>query len=423
MPRDHKKTADVFFKAAVFGMATWVLFNAIFFLGTHPAKWIATVFDRMVRLTLVYAPDSVFRDFLVHGLITGIAGFCVYVPNIAALFFVSHLLYETGVSTNAARFVNPLFRHFGLNGYSFQPLLFGFGCSVNAIISARSIVNPKHRLLTMLITPFASCGSKFGVYVMLISMVFEPHWAGTVLFGMYALGIVAAIASSLLFRKIFSIKKEALAGEIHAVLIKAPCMRTVLLQTLRDGLSFFLKAGSVIVVAACCIWTLSYWPGISQERYAELAAYAGKTHRQLPPRQTIAYHNSYAARLGQYAEPVFKPLGQNWKTSIALITSIAGRSTIISTLVTLYGIEQGPDSHRVLTHALTADTGFSKRSGLAMMVFVLLCGSCLASITMFFNETRSLLQTALFVAYPIVLAWAASSLFFTLGTIWVRTMG
>jgi ferrous iron transport protein B len=154
---------------------------------------------------------------------------------------------------------------------------------------------------------------------------------------------------------------------------------------------------------------LSYWPGVSSGQYHEIRERARQTGQIIPSRLSLSYHNSYAAAIGQFIEPVFRPLGQNWKTSIALVTSLAGRTAIISTLVTLYGIENSPESGNTLVHALSADPDFSRPGGIAMMIFVLLCGSCLASIMMFFNETKSYLLTSLFIAYPIAVAWAAGA--------------
>jgi len=401
-------------------IATWVLFNCIFFLGTNPSQWIDTLFQWLMRIVWNNVGTTTARDFLIFGFLTGVGGFLVYVPNIMLLFLFSHILHDTGISPRVARFVSPIFRFFGLNGESFQPMLFGFGCSVTAIHGAHYIQSPKNRLVTMLIAPFMSCGSKFGVYVLLISFVFTPRLAGTVMFALYLLGVFVAFISSFAFRAILRIGKETVFDEPEPTLLKKPDVLRIIKQTMIDGWEFCKKAGSVIVVAATIIWALSYWPGISQDKYKELEAYAQQTNQPIPSRYTLSYHSSYAARIGQFLEPAFKPLGQNWKNSIALVTSIAGRSTIISTLLTLYGIDYAPGSKDILTHALSADPDFSKLAGFAMMIFVLLCGSCLASIMMFYHETKSYLYTALFILYPIIVAWTASSLFYTLGRVWIR---
>lgn len=410
-----------YLKIVLFLVLTWVFFKCIFFLGTHPTKLINSLFQVMVLNVWHNVSNILLRDFLIFGLLTGVAGFLVYVPNILLLFLFSHTLFETGLTAKAARLIDPLFRPFGLNGYSFPPLLFGFGCSVNALHSAQNIDDKNNRLLTMLISPFMSCGAKFAVYILLISVVFPSNEAGTVLFGLYTIGIILALISAFVFRKILTIKKDDTDGEIADSPLKKPDLLRIIKETGKDGWIFCKKAGTVIVIASIIIWFFSYikaggiTPYISQEKYNELLEYAKETNATLPPRQSINLHNSYAAKFGRFIEPIFKPLGQDWKNSIALVSSLAGRGIIISSLVTMYGIEYSPEHEKILTKALQTDESFSKLSALALMLFTLLCGSCLASVTMFFHATKSIGLTTLFVLYPIIIAWLISAVFFQIG--------
>lgn len=405
------------FKIVLFLVLSWVLFNCIFFLGTHPTKLINSSFQFLFLKAWNNVSNILLRDFLVFGFLTGLGGFLVYVPNILLLFLFSHVLFETGLTVKAARLVDPLFRPFGLNGYSFPPLLFGFGCSVNALHSAQNIDNKKNRLLTMLITPFMSCGSKFAVYVLLISVVFSGREAGTVLFGLYIIGIVFSLVSALIFRTILKIKKDDTYEDITDSPLKKPDMMRIAKDTGKDGWIFCKKAGTVIVIASIIIWAFSYWPGISHAKYHELLEEANKIGQPIPPRITLSFHTSYAARFGQFIEPIFIPLGQNWKNSVALVSSLAGRGIIISSLITMYGIEYGPEGEKTLVKALQADESFSKLSALTLMLFVLLCGSCLASVTMFLHETKSIGLTALFGIYPVIVAWIVSVLFYQISKV------
>ena len=403
------------FKTVLFLALTWVFFNCIFFLGTHPTKLINSFFQFLFVKVWHNVSNIPVRDFLVFGFLTGLGGFLVYVPNILLLFLFSHILFETGLTVKAARLIDPLFRPFGLNGYSFPPLLFGFGCSVNALHSAQNIDNKDNRLLTMLITPFMSCGSKFVVYILLISVVFPGKEAGTVLFGLYTLGIVLALISAFAFRAILKFKKDDTHEEIPDSPLQKPDILRILKKTGKDGWIFCKKAGSVIVIASMVIWAFSYWPGISPDKYREILKEAHKIGQPVPSRITLSFHTSYAATFGRFIEPVFEPLGQDWKNSVALVSSLAGRTIIISSLVTMYGIEYGPEQEKTLAKALQTDESFSKLSALALMLFVLLCGSCLASVTMFFHATKSIGLTALFVIYPIIIAWIVSVLFYQIG--------
>lgn len=406
----------------LFLVISWLIFNAIFFLGTHPTQWIDSAFQYLFRVVWYTVSPVVMRDFLVFGFLTGLGGFLVYVPNIMLLFLFSHLLYETGLTARAASLLNPFFRLFGLNGYSFPPLLFGFGCSVNALHSAQYIDNKKNRLLTMLIAPFMSCGSKFAVYVLLISVVFKKELAGTVLFGLYAIGICFSLVSILVFRLLLKIEKDTAIEKLPYSPLKKlniTSLYKIGKQTLWDGWIFCKKAGSIIVIASMIIWAFSYWPGISQDKYNELVEYSKETGEPIPSRITLSFHTSYAAKFGYLIEPVFKPLGQDWKTSVAIVSSVAGRGIIISSLITMYGIEYSPEGKNILSKALQADKSFSKLSALTMMLFVLLCGSCLASVAMFFHATKSVNLTGLFVIYPIVIAWIVSVIFYQIGRLFI----
>jgi ferrous iron transport protein B len=403
---------NTFVKAIFFFPASWAVFYCIFFLGTHPAHLIDFFFQWLFRLTWHNVFTIWLRDFLVFGLLTGLGGFLVYVPNIVLLFFFSNIACDTGLSIKAARFVNPFFRLFGLNGNSFSSLVFGFGCSVNALQSAQSIENRKNRLLTMLVAPFMSCGSKFAVYVLLISVLFKPNEAPAILIGLYLIGISFALCSAFVFRRFLKIKPEDTFEEIPDEPLRKPHIVKLLSKTLNDGWIFCYKAGSVIVIASVVIWALSYLPGVSQEKYDQLVIKSNEMQQQLPSRLTLSFHNSYAAQFGQFIEPIFAPMGQNWKNSIAIVCSLAGRGAIISTLIIIYGIDLTPEGKNTLVYALQADPTFSKLSAATMMLFILLCGSCLASITMFYNHTKSKWLTVLFVIYPIVVGWVVSVVFY-----------
>lgn len=401
----------------LFLLATWFLFTAIFFLGTNPTKLIDWAFQKLFLYLWNTVDIIVLRDFLVFGLFTGIAGFLVYVPNIMLLFLFSHILFESGLTVKAARALDPFFRIFGLNGYSFPSLLFGFGCSVNALHSAENIKNKDNKLLTMLIAPFMSCGAKFAVYVLLISIVFGTKWAGTVMLVLYLIGITFALMSALIFRMFFKIKKDDTVVHLPDVPLKKVDFKRVGIHTLRDGWFFCKRAGTVIVVTSILIWASSYWPGISVEKYNEIKKQAEISGQPIPSRITYSFHMSALAKFGRIIEPVFRPMGQDWKNSVAIVSSLAGRGIIISTLITIYGIEYTPQGRKTLAHALQADEIFSKLSAMALMLFVLLCGSCLASITMFLNHTKSWFLTGIFVIYPIISAWVISVIFYQIGRI------
>ncbi|KMQ53001.1 Ferrous iron transport protein B [Chitinispirillum alkaliphilum] len=400
-------------KILIFAVSLWLVFNAIFFLGTHPTQLVDSLFQIVVRFVWFNVANETLRDFLVYGFLTGLFGFLIYVPNIAILFLMANFFHATGITGKAAEIADPIFRRLGLNGYSFPSLFFGFGCSVNAIHCAEtSIEDRKNRLVTMLISPFWSCGAKFAVFVMLISVVFEPRYAGSILFLLYILGISFSIFSAWLFRKILKLKKKACVKPVEPTVLKRPDVPNIINKTFKDSWVFMLKAGSVIVAAAILIWALSYWPGYPKENYAQLVSYARENNVHVPPRISLSFYNSYMSRFGKTIEPVFRPLGQNWRTGVALINGLAGNKIILSSMVTFYGIEYGPESKITLLDAVKADNIFTVFSAFAMMLFVLLRGSCIASVAMFHNAFKSRKLTALFFVYPVISAWIVSVAFY-----------
>lgn len=399
-------------QAVLFLLGIYLLFNLVFFLGTTPTKAIDLLFQKLITWTWTSVKHEGWRDFLVYGVMTAVGGFLVYVPNIVLMFLFSNLFQYSGVTTWAAKFMDPFFRKFGLNGYSFPPLLFGFGCSVNAIQSAGDIKQEKKKLITMLMAPFMSCGAKFAVYMMLISVVFPMHAAGTVLFVLYTIGILFSLITATIFRFIFKVKSEAEPTAFLNESIKKPDMKAVFAKTWKDIQAFMLKAGSVIVGVSLIIWALSTFPGVSPEQYETMVAQAEAANSPIPSRMTLSYHTSYIKQIGVVVEPIFKPMGQDWKSGIALMNSFVGNGVVISTLVTLYGIEFSSESPHILAEALKADPGFTTASAITMMLFVLLSGSCLASIAMFYNDRKSIGLTALFSFYPFVSAYFICVVFY-----------
>ncbi|MFC1586450.1 nucleoside recognition domain-containing protein, partial [Fibrobacterota bacterium] len=283
-------------------LAAWLLFKTAFFLGTHPTRLIGSLFQLMTNLVWTQVSHVDFRNFLVFGFLAGLGGFVVYLPNIMILFFFSHVLKDSGLINRAAGMVHPLFKRFGLSGSSFQPMLFGFGCTVATIHSSRNIGDRRTRYLTLLVTPFLSCGAKFGVYILLISALFTPGEAGTVLFILYFLGIAFSLLSASILNR-FMAGDRAQGDVPEKEPLRFPGLLRTGLDTLKDGWIFLKTAGSVIVMASIIIWALSYWPGISAKDYQTLREYAHESGQAIPSRSTLSIHHSYAAGLGRFVEP------------------------------------------------------------------------------------------------------------------------
>ncbi len=385
----------------------WLLFTIAFMLGTHPTAWVGTGFQVLAQFTWQHVSTDFVRDFLVFGLITALGGFFVYVPNILLLFFASALIRDAGLHTRVAALLDPVLTPFGLGGQSCLPLLFGFGCTVNALYDARGIDSRKLRLTTMLIAPFMSCGAKFGVYVVLATALFRPAVRGTVFFALYAAGIAGGLVSSLILHRFVAVDRpdsEQAESPMPGAL-RRPSVRKALGRALGDGWRFVRTAGSVIVAVSLLLWAASSLPAIPRERYEAVRTEAQQAGESIPGRHTVTLYNSYLARAGRAIEPVFAPLGFDWRATIAVLGGLSGRGVIISTLNAVFGMHGAPRDDDGLAGVIRRSGLFTTASAWSFMVFVLLSGGCLAAITVFFDHTRSLGLTAVFVAYPAVLAW------------------
>jgi len=349
------------------------------------------------------------REFLVFGLITAVGGFFVYIPNILILFLASALIRGSGLSSRVAVLIDPVLRPFGLRGDSCVPLLFGFGCTVNALYDARAIGSRRLQYTTMLVAPFMSCGAKFGVYVLLVSAVFTPALRGTVFMLLYVGGIVVALISAFILQRVTPRDETAPpAGAPAEVLLRRPSLRKATQEALGEGWVFIRKAGTVIVVASLLVWAASSLPRIPLQQYEAVRSEARQAGVAIPSHQTLTLYNSYLARAGRTLKPLFVPLGFDWRATVAVVSGLTGRGVVISTLNAMFGMHGSPNADDALAGALRQSGLFTPLSAWSFMVFVLLSGGCLAAITMFFRHTRSPALTALFVGYPVAVAWLAA---------------
>ncbi len=342
----------------VFAAVMSALFMVIFILAQHPMGWIESAFSWLGGAVSSVVSEGVGRDFLVDGVIGGVAGTVVFLPQICLLFFLLSILEDTGYLARAAFLADGVLRRFGLPGTAFVPLLSSHACALPGIMSARLIPDPRERLATILVAPFMSCSARIPVYVLLITLLFPGGgWrAGLAFVGCYVLGAVVALLTAILVRR------TVLTGGSKALLIelpsyKLPSLRNALLTTWDKGTLFLRNAGTVILTICIVLWALSAFPrsdappevatlreasavAASEGRdqvSAELSVAAGR----LENRAALRY--SIAGRIGVAAEPVFAPLGYDWQVSIAVLTSFAAREVFVSTMLVMLGLEEDGD--------------------------------------------------------------------------------
>lgn len=305
----------------IFLLLMWVMFQATFSLGGIPAGWMETGVEWLGEWVTEIMPEGSLRDLLVDGIISGVGGVIVFLPNILILFFFISLMEDTGYMARTAFLMDRFMHRIGLHGKSFIPLLMGFGCNVPAIMATRTLESRKDRVLTMLIMPFMSCSARLPVYVLLISAFF-PTGQGLVLMSIYLLGILIAILSSLMLKRILFHKEEA-PFVMELPPYRIPTGRSVVRHMWSKGSQYLRKMGTVILLASVLIWALGHYPR--------------PTETQMSPDIAAEWQaeNSYIGRLGHAVEPVMRPLGFDWKISVSLLSGLAAKEIVVSTMAVL----------------------------------------------------------------------------------------
>ncbi len=431
----------------------WLMFYTTFRLGEYPMNWIDSGVTLLSELTGKYMPDGMLKDLLINGIIGGVGGVIVFLPNILILFFFISLMEDTGYMARVAFIMDKLMHKIGLHGRSFIPLLMGFGCNVPAIMSTRTIENRNDRLLTMLINPFMSCSARLPVYILIIGAFF-PTMAGTVLFSIYAFGILVAILVAILFKKtIFKSVESPFVMELPPYRI--PTLRNTIKHMWFKGKQYLQKMGGIILIGSIIIWAAGYFPrNISfsknydeqiknaQEQYDNAIIltpslnkteqqnlefeFQSKTHALEIAKESERQEGSYIGKFGKFIEPAIAPLGFDWKMGVALVAGAAAKEIVVSTIGVLYQADSEADSE-VLTMRLRNakyEDGIKKGKpiftplvALSFLIFVLIYFPCIAVVAAVKRESGSWKWAGFLVIYSTALAWGLSFLVFQIGSL------
>jgi ferrous iron transport protein B len=426
---------DRFLGIPVFIFFIWVMFQTTFTLGAYPMAWIESGVTVLTVWLEHFLPASLFKSMLLDGVVAGIGSVIVFLPNILILFFFIALFEDTGYMARAAFLMDRVMHTAGLHGKSFIPMLMGFGCSVPAIMAARTLEHQKDRILTILMTPFMSCSARLPVYIVLAGSFFA-HQAGTVIFVLYAAGIIIAILSGRILRSLFFKGADA-PFVMELPPYRMPMLRSLMIHMWERSKMFLRKMGGVILVGSIIIWALSSFPrditysqdynarlDRVQARLSQQMAGAGPDETPMLQQQLTAelkmirtekeqerVSHSYIGQLGQFLEPLFRPLGIAWQGGVALVTGFVAKEVVVSTMGVLYGV--GDTEGQVLTTALK-QSGMTPQSALSMMVFVLLYVPCFATVVTIYRET-SLKWACFNVIYTTLVAWTLSFLVYQTG--------
>lgn len=414
----------------IFAFIMYVIFTATFRIGEYPMLWIEAFFNWISNGLNVLLPDTLLRAILVDGIIAGVGGVLVFLPNILILFLGISLLEGTGYMARAAFVVDKIMHRVGLHGKSFIPMLTGFGCSVPAFMATRTLKNDADRITTLLIIPFMSCGAKLPVYTLLIGAFFTAQQAGKVLFGIYIFGILIALLSAWVFKKtLFKGESEPFVMELPPY--RRPSFQSLILQMWHRAQMYLRKAATVILLASVFIWIAGNFPKnesitLEAERKIEtirsqntdLKDIKTSIHQIQAEEEALQFEQSYAGRLGKSIEPLIRPLGFDWRIGIALVSGIAAKEVVVSTMGTIYSMGSDADEESIsLREHLRNDPSYNAAVGLALMIFVLLYVPCIAATVIFHREAGAVKWTFLYFFYTIGVAWIMAFIVYRIANI------
>lgn len=444
----HKYFGFLIFMLILFGM-----FHATFSIGQYPMNWIEAGVDWLGRNLSALLPDGILHDFVIDGVIGGVGGVIVFLPNILILFFIISLMEDTGYMARTAFIMDRVMHIFGLHGKSFIPLVMGFGCNVPAIMATRMLENKRDRLLTMLIIPFMSCSARLPVYILIAGAVF-PGQAGNVIFLMYIIGILFSIVMAMVFKTSLFRKSEA-PFVMELPPYRAPGMRMVLKHMWLKGAIYLKKMGGVILVASVIIWALGYFPRevemsrdygqLISEKRAQLeqvdgsgqettgmqesdSAILSEEIRDLETaRMNEQQAGSFIGIIGHAIEPVIRPLGFDWKMGVSLLAGFSAKEVVVSTMGVLYQVSESEENTVSLQEKLRneeytsgerkGEKVYTPLAGFSFLIFVLLYLPCVSVIATVGRESGSWKWSAFVVFYTTFLAWFASFCVYQIGSL------
>jgi ferrous iron transport protein B len=454
--RRNTTLIDTFITHKLFGFPIFLLFMfltfyATFNLGEYPMSWIELGVESLSSLIDNLMAEGPLKDLLIDGIIGGVGGVIVFLPNILILFFFISFMEDTGYMARAAFIMDKLMHKIGLHGKSFIPLVMGFGCNVPAMMATRTLENRNDRILTMLIIPFMSCSARLPVYILIIGTFF-PTNASIVLFGIYMLGIVLAVLFAKVFKASFFKSKEA-PFVMELPPYRIPTLKATIRHMWSKGAEYIKKMGGVILVASIIIWALGYFPteveyskdynkliAQNEAQLAEKPTNANESERSLYQTETDAtithlkndmmeekQHGSYIGQIGQFFAPVLHPLGFDWKMTVSIVTGIAAKEVVVSTMGVLYQEGEGSDeSSEGLRNKLkeqkftgefrTGERVFDPISALSFLIFILIYFPCVAVVAAIIKEANWKWATFV-VFYTTGLAWLASFIIYQVGNL------
>ncbi len=388
----------------IFFLLMYLMFYATFNIGQYPMDWIDMFIGWLSETVSGMMADGPLKDLIVDGIIGGVGGVIVFLPNILILYACISWMEDSGYMARAAFIMDKIMHKMGLHGKSFIPMVMGFGCNIPAIMATRTIEDRKSRLITMLIVPLMSCSARLPVYIVIIGAFF-PENSALVLFSLYLFGILMSILMAKLFSR-FVVKGESSPFVMELPPYRLPTAKAVSRHTWEKGKQYLKKMGTTILVASIAVWALSYYPRLDKE--------------DATPTEQVEY--SYIGRIGKAIEPVVAPCGMSWKEGVGIITGVGAKEIVVSTMGVLYA--QGDaeelddeDAESARLSQLIKDSGMTPLAAIAFLVFVLLYMPCIPACVSIKNESGKWSWALFTIAYTTALAWITSTLIYQIGSL------
>jgi ferrous iron transport protein B len=416
----------------IFLSLLFIIFQAIFSWSSYPMDAIENGFIWLSNFVANSLPEGMLNDLIVNGIIAGLGGIVIFVPQIAILFAFITILEDTGYMSRVSFLMDRILRVFGLNGKSIIPLLSSTACAIPAIMSARTIGNQKERLITIMVAPLISCSARIPVYTILIALVVPAdsyygvfNVQGLMVMGLYLLGFAAAILAAWVMKLIIKSKQQS-TFTLEMPIYRSPRWKNVGYEIFSKVKIFLFDAGKIIIAISIILWVLSsYGPGDSFEKIADKYNTEStlQQHSEEELNTLIASEKleaSYAGIIGKTIEPVIKPLGFDWKIGISLVTSFAAREVFVGTMATLYSVGDGDNTKSIrekmlaATNPQTGEKLYTKATTLSLLIFYVFAMQCMATLAIVYRETNSIKWPIIQVIYMGALAYLSSLIVFNI---------
>jgi ferrous iron transport protein B len=421
----------------IFILFMWIMFEATFRLGQYPMNWIQSLVEALSSFVQNYMAEGPLKDLLVDGIIGGVGGVIVFLPNILILYMFISFMEDSGYMARAAFIMDKIMHKMGLHGKSFIPLVMGFGCNVPAIMASRTIESRNSRMITMLVNPLMSCSARLPLYVLLTGAFF-PKNASTILLILYVTGIALAVIMARLFKR-FLFNEEDVPFVMELPPYRMPTGKSIMIHMWEKAKQYLHKMGGIILVASIIIWFLSYFPRHNESNRAfdnQIAQIEqSETDQQTKTAEVakvehakVIFHqqNSYIGLIGQAIQPVLAPLGFNWKISVSLLSGMTAKEVVVSTLSVLYtgtdNDNQGLSERLRQDDAVLGQPAFTPLVGLSLMFFVLIYFPCIATVTAIVNESGSWKWGLFVITYTCILAWIVSFIVYQTGNLFIGAL-